>query len=106
MMVKTYLPASILAFFVSGCASVSTPVGPGFLVTNVKGPVAVGSVTAGEKRVGKACAASYLGLVAAGNASIDKAKEQAGIIEVASVDHSSFSFLVLYSRYCTIVTGT
>lgn len=67
-------------------------------------PGRVSTASTAEKR-GEACAASYLSLVAVGDASIDTAKKLAGITKVASVDHTFTQVYVYYSQYCTIVRG-
>lgn len=87
-----------------GCANVRGPA-PAALsfyaspVTN--GPVA----KAQPSKRGEACAQNYLGLVATGDASIDTAKQSAGITKVVSVEQSASRVLGYYARYCTIVKG-
>jgi len=86
-----------------GCATVATPL-PAILYSGVKGPIdAEGSGDATKE--GTACARSILGIVAAGDASIDAAKEAGGIKEVISVDYQATNVLGLYASYCTIVKG-
>ena len=96
--------ATILAG-TTGCAIVASPVGNGALYTQVSGPVAPGSATS-DGKTGRACAASYLGAVAVGDASIEAAKRNGGITAIASVDHQSFSVLGFYSRFCTVASGS
>jgi DUF4097 and DUF4098 domain-containing protein YvlB len=88
----------------SGCASVSSPVGNGLLFTSIQGPVAVTTASAASKK-GSACASNILGLFATGDASLKAAKANGNITTVTSVDHSSKSILSLFGTYCTIVTG-
>ncbi len=95
---------SLLAALSTGCAVVVSPVGNGAIFTNVSGPIASGSEVEATKS-GRACAANYVGLVAAGDASIESAKKNGDITSVSAVDHKSFSVLGVYSRFCTIVTG-
>lgn len=92
------------ALFVTGCASVASPVGNGVILTSVDGPVTV-TENVGSKKKGEACASNVLGLFATGDASIEKARRQGDVAKVSSVDHSSFSLLFLYSKFCTVVHG-
>jgi TRL-like protein family len=95
----------MVAMFLGGCAAwVSSPV-PGWIYTDVEGPINATSI-AKTTRTGKSCAESYLGLVALGDASIDAAKRAGQIQEVSSVDHESFNVLGIYARYCTVARGT
>ena len=68
------------------------------------GPVTV-TENVGSKKKGEACASNVLGLFATGDASIEKARRQGDVAKVSSVDHSSFSLLFLYSKFCTVVHG-
>ena len=54
---------------------------------------------------GKACADSILGLIAKGDASVRAAKENGGITEVTSVDHSARNFLGIVGEWCALVRG-
>jgi TRL-like protein family len=58
-----------------------------------------------EEKTGIACADSYLGLVALGDASIAAAKQAGNISKVSSVDHTAKSYFVFYGQYCTVVRG-
>lgn len=102
-MKKQLAIAAFAATMLSGCATVQTPLFGG-LFTSVKAPVDSENV-APVNKAGKACATSILGLIALGDASIEKAKRDSGIANVATVDTSATSFLTLYGRYCTIITG-
>lgn len=102
--IKLLAVASVMAI-TSGCAGVSGITTPhGSLFVSSKGPVAVTSSAASTKS-GKACAASYLGFVGLGDASIDAAKKAGGITEVSSVDTEQFGILGLYAKVCTVVSG-
>lgn len=87
----------------SGCASVATPT-TGFLYTAVQGPIVTGTAT-DASRTGQACANNILGIIAVGDASIDAAKKNGNIKNVASVDHDSLTVLGLYGKFCTVVKG-
>lgn len=94
-----------IAFVVGGCAGVSMrmPVN-GFLLSSVSSSDAVTSNQTGN-RVGEACSASILGLVATGDASVETARRNGGITFITSVDNSFNNYLGIYSKYCTIVRG-
>jgi len=98
---------AVLAFAVLpllGCASAAAPaLAPVF--TDVTGPVAYGN-NGKITKTGKACAKSYLGLIAQGDASIQAAMKEGGIRNVVMVDHQSKIILMLYAEYCTIVRGS
>lgn len=55
---------------------------------------------------GSTCSYSILSLIAFGDATVNRAKTDAGITKVASVDNSAFNILGVYGRYCTIVKGS
>jgi hypothetical protein len=75
----------------------------GVLLTEVTWDgVAMGSLGTKE---GRACAQSFLGLIAQGDASIKAAAEAGGITKVGSVDHYTRNMLGLIGEYCTIVRG-
>jgi hypothetical protein len=104
MRLFTVILVCALGVALAGCAMVVSPVGNGILYTGVQGPVDSG-VSSNATKTGKSCAQNFLGLIAWGDASISTAKVKGTISSVSSVDHDSFSFLILYSRYCTIVRG-
>ena len=91
----------LVALGLGGCATVASPA-IGFLITDVKGPIdAEGSLGSKE---GRACAKSYLGVYAVGDASIAAAARAGGITNVTTVDHHS-KHMVVIGEFCTIVRG-
>lgn len=88
--------------FGTGC--VQSPTGPGIIYMNVQGPLGPASGKETPRR-GEACAQVFLALFAWGDASIETAKRNGGIREVATVDHSSFN-LIGFGSFCTIVHGS
>jgi hypothetical protein len=86
-----------------GCATVRTPA-LGLIYTQTKSGVAATSNSAGTK-TGEACAESYFGLVATGDASIETARKEGGITTITSVDESSKNIIGVYGKYCTLVRG-
>ncbi len=92
-----------LALTVAGCSYFVSPMVGGVVRTDAKFPVT--ATTAQGSKKGYACARNYLGLIASGDASIEAAKENGGITNVATVDSEISSFLFFYGKYCTVVTG-
>ena len=90
------------AALLAGCAS-TQPAG-GFIYADVQGPVGATSLPKGPLR-GESCAASYLGAVALGDASITAAAREGGINLISHIEHASTSILFFYNKYCTIVWG-
>ncbi|MCP4504473.1 MAG: hypothetical protein GY822_31575 [Deltaproteobacteria bacterium] len=100
-------PKKLLLAAVTVCALSSvgcTALYTNMLYTNITGPMQAMEKKIGPKR-GKACAKSYLNLVAIGDGGIAAAAKQGGIREVTSVDFSHMSILGLYQERCAIVTG-
>lgn len=87
----------------SSCATSFRQPVAGFLYSDVLSSESVTSNQAGN-RVGEACAQSYFGLIATGDASIETARRNGGITQISSVDGKTEGLLV-YSKYCVIVRG-
>lgn len=102
------LGAMSLAVGLGGCMIVEAPI-RGVVGTEVIwGDVATGksgSPSPGAVKEGKACAESILGLIARGDASVRKAKENGGITEVTGIDHSARNFFGIVGEWCTLVRG-
>jgi hypothetical protein len=104
---RVFLVLGLMTFVVglSGCMIVDSPI-KGVLGTEVIwGDVAGKTAKADTLKQGKACAESILGLLARGDASVRAAKENGGISEVSSVDHSARNFLNIVGEWCTLVRG-
>ena len=99
---KIALLLSVIAFM-SSCATVKSPLG-GILYTNVKSPVAI-TGNSNSTKVGSSEAISVLGIVAAGDASIDAAAKSAGISKIHYVDQQSKSILGFFAKYKVFVYG-
>lgn len=93
---------ALTALLLTACGT-TQPV-PGAIYADVKGPVAATRLSQGMKE-GQACATSYLGLVAMGDASITTAAANGGIKKVTAVDHHSTNMLGIINTYCTVVHG-
>jgi hypothetical protein len=86
----------------SGCVMALGPV-TGAITIDQRGPVAMGSASAGTK-VGTAKAQGIV-LVSFGDASIEAAMKAAGITKVHHVDCETLNVLGIYARYETLVYG-
>jgi len=88
----------------TGCMGVASPV-VGWVYTDAKfGDEAENGAAA--TKTGKACATSILAMVATGDASLEAAKANGGITQVAVVDHSAKNILGIWGEFCTIVHGS
>ena len=90
-------------FTLSSCAIVNAPVN-GAIYQKTQSAGSATANTLGSKK-GEATATSILGLVAYGDASIQKAAKEAGITKISHVDQKSKSVLGLFSKYTVIVYG-
>ncbi len=89
------------ALSVGACAMVPTHAGSALIeMTNQPNLVtnAIGTKT------GKACAKNYFGIYLAGDMSVEAAKRNGHITQVASVNTDIKSYAV-YAEVCTVVTG-
>ncbi len=105
-MFRYALCSSLLLIFAQGCAITgfaTSRTGAG-LVTVLTEPLAVAGP--GEAVLeGDACAVNIFGLVVAGNTSMEKAKLEAGIRRVSTVDVKYRNILGLVGWTCTVVRG-
>lgn len=102
---RTLCAVAVLAALplaLGGCMTVISPAA-GAIWMDVKGPVDAGD-RVGSK-TGEACATSYAGMVAMGDASIATAAANGGITRIDSVDHHSTNMVVI-GKFCTIVRGS
>ena len=83
------------------CATPATHVGTA-LIELTNQPV----LATGERgsKVGKACATNILGIIIQGDMSVEAAKKNGRITQVASIDTEIKSYAV-YAEVCTVVTG-
>lgn len=101
--IKTMAVVAVAAFFISGCASVKSPL-TGFWYTNVKTPITA-TGNSNSTKVGSAQAVSVLGIVATGDASIEAAAKSSGITKIHHVDAESTSILGFFAKYKIYVYG-
>ncbi len=94
---------AFVAAAVTSCAAVKTPVSGAFY-TDVKDGFAVTS-NSGSTKVGTATVTGYLGVYAAGDASIEAAAKNGGVTAIHHVDYHSTSILGIINTYTTIVYG-
>ncbi len=89
-------------FLFGSCASGG--IGPtGSIFTSTK--IGIHGSSPNGAKEGQACAQSFLGLVALGDASVRTAAQNGGISAVQSIDIEVFSLLV-YAQACTVVRGS
>ena len=93
----------LISFVIGGCMIVASPA-LGVFYTELQYGDTATTATAANKE-GKACVQSILGWVATGDASVEAAKKNGGITEVASVDHTAKSILGIVGEWCTVVRG-
>ncbi|MFI3320529.1 MAG: TRL-like family protein [Rikenellaceae bacterium] len=101
-MKKIFIMAFAAAAFAS-CSAVKSPL-IGAFYTDVKDGLAVTS-SAGSSKVGTAKATGYVGVYAAGDASIQAAAKSAGISTIHHVDYHSTSILGIITNYTIYVYG-
>ncbi|MFH1367899.1 MAG: TRL-like family protein [Elusimicrobiota bacterium] len=92
-----------LMVYLSGCASVSSPI-MGSIYTDVKAPLMATS-NSGSSKVGTSEATGILGMFATGDASIETAAKNGKITKIHHVDYHSTSVLGLFSSFTTTVYG-
>lgn len=99
--IKTLLAVTAALFMLGSCATGGF--GPsGAIFTDTK--IGIHGSAPGGAKEGKACAQSFLSLVALGDASVEAAAAAGGISSVQSIDIEVFSVLV-YAQACTVVRG-
>lgn len=99
----TYALAALIPLALAACQPVASPL-LATLYLDVKGPITATEATTATKQ-GRACAQSFLGLIATGDASIEAAAKAGGIKQIVSVDHESHHVLGIVGTFCTIVKG-
>ena len=98
---KKLMLLSATAVMLCACVAPATYVGTG-LFSNTKQPVM--ATNAVGVKTGRACATNILGLIVSGDMSIEAAKKDGNITQVASVDTDVKSYAI-YAEVCTVVTG-
>ncbi len=98
---KKFMLLAVGALSLGACAMVPTHAGSA-LIEMTNQPVS--ATNAIGNKTGKACAKNYFGIYLAGDMSIEAAKRNGRITQVASVNTEIKSYAV-YSEVCTVVTG-
>lgn len=99
IMKKLLVAASILAL--SACTAPQSHIGSALISTLKDSQIANES---NGTKVGKTCAANYLGIFATGDMSVETAKKNGKITKVATVDRD-IKNMIIFAEVCTIVTG-
>ncbi len=87
-----------------GCSPVMSPI-TGLIFTELKAPFYAGNGQDLGAKVGRAECQGFLGLVAIGDASIQKAAENGEITNIKAIDYEAFNVLGVFCRFTTIVYG-
>ncbi|MEH6784852.1 MAG: TRL-like family protein [Alcanivorax jadensis] len=90
------------SLFLTGC---QTPYSPGLIYSDMAAPVDVRDNAVACTKEGTATMKNYLGFLATGDASTAKAKQNAGIARVGTVDVHFTNILGLYGETTTTVCG-
>lgn len=98
---KKLMFLSAAALMLAACATPPTYVGTA-LFAQTQQPVLATNATG--TRVGRACATNVLGLIIQGDMSVETAKKNGRITQVASIDRDIKSYAV-FAEVCTVVTG-
>lgn len=102
---KNIIISSILCLSITGCFGTNfNKSGPGILFTSTVDPVFYDN-NVKQNKTGSACSVRVLALASTGDASINAAKNSAGIKKVASADTEYLNILGLFGKACTKVTG-
>ncbi len=89
------------ALLLGACATPSTEVGIALFSDTVQPLMVTGNT---GTKVGRACGKNILGLFITGDMSVEAAKKDGKITQVASVNKEVKSYAV-YAEVCTVVTG-
>lgn len=101
--IKQILSVACLLSIVS-CAMPKNSAGPGWIYTEVKEGVSVNN-NVPKNKLGQACSTNILGIIASGDSSINMAKMNGNIRDVATIDRDYFSVLGVFSKSCLLVRG-
>jgi len=101
------LALALGSVLLGGCAWAMSPVGDGWIYTDVKGPIHATNAPVNEKtlKVGRAKCHNVLGLFAWGDATLETAMKNGDLTRVQHVDHESYTILGCYSEFTTVVYG-
>lgn len=101
---KQFAFTTVICLFITSCARDANNPALGVLYSDVKSP---GNVTYNKlgKKVGSGFYESYLGIVAIGDAGIDKIAKEAGIKKISHIDYQSVNYFVLYAKGTVYVYG-
>jgi hypothetical protein len=102
--IATLLLAAALAASACVWTGAISNTGPSLFVASTKEPV-LATEAIDATSTGEACSYNWFGIVSAGDSSIDAAKKDGDITQVASVDKQYLNILFLWGRACTIVKG-
>ena len=110
--IRGFLLALFVLFFVSACIPAFPKVGPAIVDSLTEG-VSVSNLDLENVKQGRACNYNILSLVSYGDSSIAAAKKEGNISQVYSVDREILSMdaipvnylPLIFARVCTVVKG-
>jgi hypothetical protein len=112
MQTKIAIAAIVSTFALSGCAGTLGHMPPvGGIYAGARGVTPNTQVEASDggrpgPKSGEACTLGVLGVASWGDMSLEKAKKEAGIQKVGTLDYRTMDILgVIFQKHCTIVTG-
>ena len=88
-------------FLLGACATPATEAGVALFAQTTQPLMVTGNT---GTRVGRACATNVFGLIVQGDMSVEAAKKNGRITQVASIDKEIKGYAV-YAEVCTVVTG-
>ena len=89
------------ALMLGACAIVPTHAGSALFEITDQPVMATNAI---GTKIGKACAKNYFGIYLAGDMTVEAAKRNGRITQVATIDKQIKSYAI-YAEVCTIVTG-
>jgi hypothetical protein len=98
---KKILFLGVAALFAGACATPPTEAGVALFAQTTQ-PLMVTNNTG--TKTGRACATNVLGLMISGDMSVEAAKKNGRITQVASIDKEIKGYAI-YAEVCTVVTG-
>lgn len=99
---KKYIALILTLGFLTSCA-INTNSGVAVLFAEVKEPVVANNGVAATK-TGKACQETWFNLFSTGDSSVEAAKQDGKITNVATVNRE-IKHIIVHGTSCTVVTG-
>ncbi|MBO7191220.1 MAG: TRL-like family protein [Elusimicrobiaceae bacterium] len=98
---KKVILLAVSTLMLGACATPATEAGMALFAQTTQPLMVTGNT---GTKVGRACATNVLGLLVSGDMSVEAAKKNGRITQVASIDKEIKGYAV-YAEVCTVVTG-